>query len=261
MKAAPKEDLEKASSSCEAWVVCFGVLVVVAVLAEFGIAIYHPAYDSPLDRWGSAFADLFIGIGVAGEVALSMWNNTLQGELRERSNKRVEEATDRLADVEVSNAFWAVRAEEAAERAAKAELETEQLKAQFAFRRISQQQSDQLVTALRPLVAGVKVRIEYERVDPEAFIYSRDIVRVFLLAGAKEISSIGNSWTVSGDPVFGSVLGNWPEFDAASYLKIFADAGVPLATKEGVRRPYDPPRLPDLYIFVGTKPPPMAPSI
>jgi hypothetical protein len=74
----------------------------------------------------SAVADAGVAVGIVGEVMLGMWNNRIQTELRKRSNASLSDAV-KLAS-------------EANERAAKADLETERLRAQLAWREISPEQ-------------------------------------------------------------------------------------------------------------------------
>jgi hypothetical protein len=81
-----------------------GVIVVASVAAEFVIAIVHPSYDSPWQRWGSAIADALIALGIVGEVAFGMWNNRIQTELRARSNQRLGEANERAAKADLARA-------------------------------------------------------------------------------------------------------------------------------------------------------------
>ncbi len=116
-KTASEDELEASSSACECTAVWFGFLVVVSVIAELVIAGIHPAYDAPLQRWGSPIADLFMMVGIVGEILSSMRNNSIQTELRGRSNARVEAATK--------------AAGEAHERAATAERETVVVKRQL----------------------------------------------------------------------------------------------------------------------------------
>jgi hypothetical protein len=94
--------LEEASSSCERWAWASAGLVIVGVFAEFVIAIVHPSYDAFFERWGSAFADALIAIGVGGEVLFSMIGARCQTELRNRSNKKVAEAVDRAAQADLA---------------------------------------------------------------------------------------------------------------------------------------------------------------
>jgi hypothetical protein len=119
---APKDQLEKASASCERWAFWCGIVVIASVIVEYILAKIEPPYATFLEV--SAYTDIGVAVGIVGEVLLGMRNNTIQGELRELSNKRVEEATDRLAEVEVSNGYLQVDVAKATERAAKAELRT-----------------------------------------------------------------------------------------------------------------------------------------
>jgi len=219
------------------------------VLTEFGIAIYHPEYDSKLDRWGSAFADLFIGIGVAGEVALSMWNNTLQGVLRVQSNKLVEEATKAAGEAKE-------RAGKADERAAEARKQAAEVERLTAWRRVSPEQRRQISDAIRDMTSALDVLIEWERGDAEAFSYSCEIVRIFIDAGVGKTRGIANSWL--GLPLFGLHAAGSATIDFPSIASAFAKAKMPLAPRAmdlSTYRPINEP-APNLYIYVAPKLPP-----
>lgn len=144
--------------------------MVISVIAEFVLAILHPPYDSPWERWGSAIADALIALGIVGEVMFGMWNNRIQTELRSRSNQKVADAVKAAAD--------------ANERAAKAELETQRLKAQYAWRRFLPEQEASLRFWLGKMTGG-SVIIRWFMYDIESHNLAEDIGAIFRLSGWK----------------------------------------------------------------------------
>jgi hypothetical protein len=125
---ATEDDLENGSSSCERWGIFCGVLVVAAVVAELIIAWIEPPYKVFLTE--SAITDAAIALGIVGEVLFGMWDGRIQTELRNRSNKRVADAT--------------VRAAEATKIAEQAQLERLKLEERLAPRRLTKEQYDKL---------------------------------------------------------------------------------------------------------------------
>jgi hypothetical protein len=113
---------EEGSSSCERWAIGCGVVVVISVIAELVLAIVHPSYDSPWERWGLAAADALIALGIVGEVLFGMWDSRIQTELRGRSNKKLADATTGAAEANE-------RAGKANQRAEEASLELAKFKA------------------------------------------------------------------------------------------------------------------------------------
>jgi hypothetical protein len=169
--------LETASSSCERWGLGGAGVVVIAVIAELIIAWIEPPYNSFLTD--SAIADGLIALGITVEVVLgTMWNNRIQTELRKRSNKKVEDAANRLADVEVSNAFLEESSAKAMERAATAGLETERLRARLAPRGFADGQQDEIARELSAF-NGQRVYVVTAPSTPESEIFCRALAYVF----------------------------------------------------------------------------------
>jgi hypothetical protein len=97
LKGVPDETLESAGEMCARTELLCGALVALGVILEFVIAVYHPNYDSFLDRWGTAFADLGVAFGVAGEIYFSSRSHNFSGELIRRSNERLAQVTEAAA--------------------------------------------------------------------------------------------------------------------------------------------------------------------
>ena len=231
---ATDADLEKAGESCERWGAFGAGLVVLGVIAEVVIAARHPLYDSILEQWGSALADSLVAIGVAIEVQFGRMGSRRQSELHRRSN----------------------------ERTAKAELETERLRAQLAWRRLSPQQIEKISEVLAKH-DGTKycLRVVHPANDPECMTFAGDIAAAFRAAGWR-VQSVA---TVSSTTFSGVIIPRYapPDLDACSIvLFAMSNAGIKFAVGA-------PPRLeglitasgdevtsPTAEIHVGTKPEP-----
>lgn len=96
-KYASDDELEGASSSCECWGIWCGLLVIVSVIAETAGTIAHPEYGLFLTF--SAITDVGVGVGITGEVLLSMRNSVLQTELRRRLSEQLAAAKLELARI------------------------------------------------------------------------------------------------------------------------------------------------------------------
>jgi hypothetical protein len=68
---AADHNIENASSSCGAWGTSCAVVVALSVVAEFVLVAIQPPYDSPWNRWGGAFLDPAVAIGIIGELIFS----------------------------------------------------------------------------------------------------------------------------------------------------------------------------------------------
>ncbi len=67
---------------------------------EPSVAIVHPAYGSFLERWGSSVANIFVVLGVGGEILFSRFGYRRQQELSLRAKNALTEATQRAARAE-----------------------------------------------------------------------------------------------------------------------------------------------------------------
>lgn len=130
MRSAAESQLEDASASCERWVIWCGVAVVVAVATELVIDWLEPPYKTFLRE--SAITSAAIALGIVGEVALGMWDSSIQTELRRRSNDKLAAALSAAA--------------QANERAERAELELIRFRAP---RSLTPEQSSRISTEIR----------------------------------------------------------------------------------------------------------------
>jgi hypothetical protein len=116
--------LSAASACAEEWAHCCGAFVVLGVIAEIVLAIYHPEYDSFWEQWGSALSGILIAVGVAGEILLAARQSACQSELARRSSDRVARLTEELAEANrLADEAWTA-ADKASERAWAAEALT-----------------------------------------------------------------------------------------------------------------------------------------
>jgi hypothetical protein len=227
---AADNKLEDASSSCELWGIWCGALVVAAVIAELVIAWIEPPYITFLTD--SAIADAAIAIGV-GEVLFGMRNNRIQTELRNRSNKALQEATDRATILE-----------------------------RIALpRRISPQGEIKSIEYLRPIAAGLHVHLDFQSGDAEAFIFANDIARTFRMAGCPPVTGGPNSFPY--EVVIGVHYSAVSPALESQIRTAFATLEIPCQTRAWNPLWLQPisqtaPRR-NIRIFVGPKPPPDLP--
>jgi hypothetical protein len=128
--------LDKAIEWLEGVEILFGGVVVFGVLLSVAFAALHFPYDSPWERWGPTTGDAFVGLGVLGEIVASARMALCDGELTRRSSER-------LADAE--------------KEAADARLETERLRAKYAWRTLGGEQMGAMINALRSSPSTVTI--------------------------------------------------------------------------------------------------------
>jgi hypothetical protein len=226
-KYASEDELEGASESCERWSFWCGTLVIVSVLTELIIAFIQPPYDLFLNL--STIPDAGIAVGIVGEVLFAMRNNRFQTELRNRSNDKLSNASDRLAEAE--NAL-----------------------ARVALRRISHDQLVKVKSQLSGLMGKIDLLIEHQYGDVEAFIYARDLSVMFLEIAVVRI--IPNA--LIGMNAFGLFIAASPTLDIELIAKALSDAGIEFGRMQKDLSTHLPRNVPapNLYIFVAPKPPP-----
>jgi hypothetical protein len=188
-----KADLNENRAKRCGWAVIAGLVIETALTGIF------PAHASGasnfwlalIETWGPVFADALVALGVYGEIRFSGKARRIDGELRRLSNKRVEaaektlaEATDRLAKVEFDNGYLEETIAMAVERAANAELETQRLKAQFAWRDITPEQEMLLRHELSKF-PGASLIIRFFMYDIESQNLAEIIGAIFKLASWK----------------------------------------------------------------------------
>jgi hypothetical protein len=184
-----------------------------------------------------------VASGVALELTFGFRGTHLQGVLTARSK------------VELGKAVKA--AGEANERAANAELRTAEIERLTAWRHISPEQRDAIATEVGKIGSdNIDLLVEWQNGDAEAFMYSRELIRAFVHTGVTKIRWLANSHVQA--TWFGL---NWAASDERIDLELLRELLPPI---QAARLPIDlsrhlgrtnPPSAPNLYVFVGPKPP------
>jgi hypothetical protein len=136
------------------------------------------------------------------------------------------------------------RAEKLAKEAEQARLEQEKLKQQLAWRRLTKDQFDTLVTKLQANPG--QISISYLS-DPESSVFGREIVTAFRNAGwqVEESSEI-----IAGSPPFGLFVKIEKAPPIPFVAKALNDIGLPVTVEQG--HPHG-----TFALLVGAKPPPV----
>src|SRR3569833_1491467 len=108
-------------------------LLIFALFIEVVLAAFPPE-NRAIERWAGVVAAALVALAVWGEVAFAKKASLRQGELLRRSDNELKEANDRLGDLDLEAGYANEKAAIAAERAAKAEQETEKIKLLTAWR-------------------------------------------------------------------------------------------------------------------------------
>jgi len=239
--AATNDELNHSVECCERLAEFSGIAVVIGLIIEIVLAYRHAPSESVEGIWGPVVADSLVAIGVAAEILFSRMGSVRQREIQKRSDTAVADANERAQQAGKDAA-------EARERAAK----IEQLNA---WRRVPKEKRAELVAFLKEMDVLVRLLIEYQNGDSEAFAYASEIANVFKEAGI-EVRGGPNSYI--GIPVFGLHITGASEINMPPLVKALEDAGIPFG---GVRDPSAAATLrgdpkPNLYIFVAPRMPP-----
>lgn len=119
---------------------------------------------------------------------------------------------------------------------------------------MSHDQLNQIRTSLGELRGKIDLIVEYQYGDEESFVYARDIVTTFV--GLAVIRSEPNTFV--GVPTFGLFVAAAAPIDIEVIAKAFDDAGIEFSRMHKDLSAHLPrnEKPPNLYIFVGLKPPP-----
>ena len=242
MISASDPELESSIEALENLAVLFAVIVICGVISTVIIAAIHPTYDSFLEQWGNAIADVFVAVGVAGEVWFARMAGLRQGELKRRSDANVGEA-NRIAA-------------QANKEAAEARIRTAELEKLTAFRRLDPEMRRKLSEAFISCSSYLRLLIEYQAGDTEAYCFAVEFAQLFTKLGNEKIvfSSNMHLWVTS----FGVHL-NVGICDKSDELQEACLKGFDLPdrlTPVDLKLKYNPGFETNLYIFVGPKPPP-----
>lgn len=236
---ANEGSLEKSVELLDKWVLFCGLLLIFGLISEVALAIIHPPYDSFAGIWGGTLSDALVTLGVGGELLFGHKASLRVQELTRRAKKMLGEAN---------------------ERANAAALETERLRAQFSWRRLSKSQIKLFSDALANK-APLSIHITYAGADPEANTFARDIATLFRSSGWK----VGfTSASYAGEVAFGLRLPLYAQPD----LEACALARAALSAASIEYSGSEPPRWfmgngsgeeavgPCAHLYVGPKPAP-----
>lgn len=185
VKNATDTELDESVESCERWSWRGVAVLLVGLFLEFAISIWPKwlsASPWPLAAlsWAS-LANLFVFCGVAIEFGFSRMASIRQHELTARARNRLAEATERVANVEMDNGFLQATVAEANERAAKAALESEQIKKDFGWRSLSGDEFARLRVRLTRATGALVVTTVSN--DPESSRLAMQLIEAFRAAG------------------------------------------------------------------------------
>jgi hypothetical protein len=158
-----------------------GVAIVAGLALETWLAIeYRPAGETPIQTWGPIAADILVAGGVFFEIMFGRWALHQGGELQQRAEAALAQATERAGRA-------VERAAEANERAAEANRKAEEektarlkLAAEFSARTLSDEDTKKLRDALRDKISRITV---VRPVDIEASFLGMELLFIFRQAG------------------------------------------------------------------------------
>ena len=222
-------------------------VLIVSLFAEAISDFVFRDGKSMLETFTFIILGLVVTLSVAGEVWFANRGSNIQSELDRRSAEKVAKLTLQAAKANEKAAALEKEAAVMRERAAEIERLT-------AWRRVPWKQHQFLVSALEEKASVLKVLIEYEKGDPEAFSYAEAIAKIFFAIDAK-VDAIALTHAV---PMFGLYMQISPELKELGIAEIFASADFPVvANVEEISSTNLPKGLPppNIFIWVGGKPP------
>jgi hypothetical protein len=156
-----EEALERKASDYETAAKLCGMLVVLGILIEAWVALHFSDHKDNWQNLGPVFANLLVAAGVFGEIAFAGRRSKTEERLREISKSQLAAANQRVAE---------------------AELATETLRAQFAWRRLSPHQVQALSEFLTEQPKS-SLSLQFTMNDPESLIFANAIGQIFALNG------------------------------------------------------------------------------
>src|SRR6266481_4596804 len=203
MNADTKGKLEGKRSRQRSIVVWGAIAVVVGLALEIWLAWKFPHGQSFMEIWGTAIATAVIALGVVVE--------TIWGHRGDSTSDALGKIADQLTA-------------EANERAAKAQERTAEIEKLTAWRRIAEEKSQTLVSAIAPFAEQIDLLIEYQSSDPEAYLFAKEILDIFWRAGVPHFRFAANSY-LSGN-VFDTWISSSPLLGIESIVAALSDAGI-----------------------------------
>jgi len=155
-------ELDRLSELYERWALGGAIAVIIGVVLDGYIFFKNPPYGGSLQRWGSFISEILVGLGIVAEVGFAKRESACQSILRKRSNDRLSEAIV---------------------RATNAELATERLRADNAWRELTDAEHVGLVQALKASGPPASIRFSLVANDQESFNFAGLISIAFKAAG------------------------------------------------------------------------------
>jgi hypothetical protein len=234
------DELKKDISHNEGYAELGAWIVVIGLLVEIASAIWLDA-ETKSEKYSLIFANSLIAIGVYCEIHFGRKSRTAGDVLQHKSEERIAATNERAAILE--------------KEAAEARQRTAEIERLTAWRRISREQTQQIIEAIREIASSINVLIEYEQSDPEAYRYALDFIGIFSAIRTNEVRHVQNSFPLTTS--FGVYMANTPELDALPILNAFVKAKIPFDLISFDNTSFGARRSPtNLYIFVAPKPPP-----
>ncbi len=202
MSNANEDDaqLKLSVSRNETWAEWGGAAVVLGLVIEVVLTASYRHGQTIISGWGPVFADALITLGVAAEILFARKARLRAETLQHRSEGKIAEAND---------------------RAATAELRTEQLRAQFSWRRLSPSTVKTISETLADF-PKMSITITFVGNDPESNTFAHEIGSVFNNSGW----NVGfTSASFSGEVTFGMIIAqpsSLDDSDASGVARIAA---------------------------------------
>lgn len=196
LEEASDEELEVAAAACETLALASGILVILGLSIEVLEALFYLQTCPFFERWGAVIADVPVAVGVFGEIYFSAKGGARQSQLQHRSKDRLREATERTAEIQKLTEW----------------------------RHITPEQFKQISDAIADKASTLDVLIEYERGDPEAYSYAREITQIFQRIKPSKIRFTSNQWM--GMQMFGLAFEFHVGYDGHPIINAFKTAGV-----------------------------------
>jgi hypothetical protein len=251
VSSASEGDLEGAVASLERTEIRFAAMVIFGVLLELVIAVIHPPYDSKFGIFGPVLGDFLVGLGIIGEVMCSSRVTICQGELTQRSNKKLAEADARAAEA-------IERAATLEKEAAEARSKTAEIERLVSWRSIPLWQRLEAASALSGKIKP-DVFIEYEGENPESIMYSKDVEDLFKRAGSVRVRRNPTHMSVDGEPLFGLFICSYPDLVGIVIKDAFTSVGIPIIIENDLKISSlfsdASVVLERVYVYAGYKPP------
>ncbi|HXW41572.1 MAG TPA: hypothetical protein VEK75_10235 [Xanthobacteraceae bacterium] len=159
-----KKEAHQRLEELERWSARATLLILFGIVVDIATVLYVPHERAEII--GALIANGLIGVGLIIEYIVILRAITASGEAQREADERVG-----IAEKQAS---------EANARAAEAELKTEMLRAELAWRRISREEAAKMTEVLgRADLPKFGLRIFHVSGDPEALTFSQDIADVF----------------------------------------------------------------------------------